>query len=101
MLNADSIFFFLNGVSQPSDGLVIISLTSHFHDVFWGGGIAWAYIVATFAMGISSLYYFNEPSAWKIPKSAILPLAYFVIFQSIIAYFLMVSGCVTLIYLFA
>jgi len=46
----------------------------------------WAYIVASVAMGITSMYYIHEPSTFVISKHVILPLAYAVGIQTIFGY---------------
>jgi len=46
----------------------------------------WAYIVASMAMGCTSMYYIHEPSSFIISKQVIWPLAYAVGIQTIFGY---------------
>jgi len=46
----------------------------------------WAYIVASMAMGLTSLYYVKEENVYKIPQVVYGPLAYAVFVQTIFGY---------------
>lgn len=45
-----------------------------------------AYVVASFAMGLTSLFYINVPSVYKLPKQVLWPLSYAIFIQTIFGF---------------